>query len=184
MKTISKSFRFIIYAILTVLVIINVTIFLKSVLFPKEVPSIFGYKPFVVMTDSMKDEFDKGDLIFSKTVKYSELEKGDIISFKDTKNIVVTHRIYEEVEENGSICYITKGDNNNAEDKGKVCSKEYEGKYVGKIAKLGYLVLFIQKPFGFILMMLIIITICFIIYFSSGEDEDVDRDLFKDEEEE
>lgn len=176
MKAIDKIFRFIIYTILTILVFINIIIFIKSVFFPRQVPSIFGYKPFIVMTDSMKDEFEKGDLVFSKVIKYDELEKGDIISYRDSKDVVITHRIINEVDKNGSICYIVKGDNNKTEDKGEVCSKQFEGKYVGKIARLGYLVLFIQEPFGFTLMMLIIVMICFIIYFSSGEKETIDEE--------
>jgi signal peptidase len=185
MKIIGKVFRFIIYTILTILVIINLVIFVKSVFFPKQVPSIFGYKPFVVMSNSMNDEFKKGDLIFSKVVDYDELEEGDVISFRNDKDFVTTHRIYEVTEKNGSICFITKGDNNNKEDKGLVCSDSYEGKYVGKIEDLGNIILFIKEPWGFISMMSIIITICLIIYFTSGERESLDKEeLFLDNEEE
>lgn len=172
MKYIWKVIKAILYTILTILVVINVTIFIKSVFFPKQVPSILGYKPFIVMSNSMKDEFAKGDLIISKVVDYNDLEKGDIISFKTSKKFVVTHRIYEEVDENGSICYITKGDNNNAEDSGLVCSKDFEGKYIKKYAGVGTVLVFIQQPFGFAMMMLIIIIICLIIYFSGNDNED------------
>lgn len=185
MKIIGKILKTIIYTILTVLVIINVIIFIKSVFFPKQVPSILGYKPFIVMSDSMKDEFKKGDLIISKNTPYDELEKGDIISFKDSKNFVTTHRIYEVTEKNGSICFVTKGDNNNKEDKGLTCSKEYEGKYIKKIAGLGSVILFIKTPLGFGLMMFAIIIICLIIYFSSDNEEvDEDKLYFSEEEEE
>lgn len=173
MKSIVKILKAIIYTILTILVIINVTIFIKSVFYPKEVPSIFGYKPFVVMSDSMKDEFQKGDLIISKVTEYDELEKGDIISYRNSKDFITTHRIYEVTEKNGSICFITKGDNNNKEDKGLTCAKSYEGKYIKKIAGLGNVILFIQKPFGFIMMMLVIVIICLIIYFSGNDEEEL-----------
>lgn len=180
MKTIWKIIKTIIYTILTILVIINVTIFIKSVFFSKQVPSILGYKPFIVMSNSMKDEFGKGDLIISKDVPYNELEKGDIISFRISKKFITTHRIYEEVEKDGSICFVTKGDNNNIEDKGIVCEKDYEGKYIKKIAGLGSVIAFIQEPFGFIMMMIIIVVICLIIYFSGNDNED-EKSFLKEE---
>ena len=172
MKIIVNVLKTIICAILTILVIINVTIFIKSVFFPKEIPSILGYKPFIVMSNSMKDEFKKGDLIISKVTPYDELEKGDIIAFRNKKDFVTTHRIYKEVEKNGSICFVTKGDNNNASDNGLVCKKAYEGKYIKKYAGLGSILAFIREPYGFIMMMLIIIIICLIIYFSNNEEKE------------
>jgi len=170
-ETIVKVLKAICYTILVILVIFNIIIFAKSQLFPKKVPGIFGYKPFVVLSNSMKDVFNIGDLIIVKEVNTDDLEKGDIISFRTPQDFVTTHRINSLVERKGSICYITKGDNNNSEDKDIVCPKKVEGIYVGKIPKLGGLVLFIQEPIGFAIMMIFIVIVCLLIYFSNYDDE-------------
>ena len=166
-----KILKAICYTILVILVILNITIFLKSQLFPKEVPSVLGYKPFVVLSNSMKKVFNVGDLIIVKKVNTDDLEKGDIISFRTPQDFVTTHRINELVEKDGSICYVTKGDNNNSVDKDIVCPKKVEGIYIGKIPKLGGAVLFIQEPFGFAVMMIFIIIVCLLIYFSNYDDK-------------
>ena len=50
---------------------------------------LFGYKAFIVLTDSMsKTDFDAGDLVLVKEVDPSTLAEGDIIAFisQDSSN--------------------------------------------------------------------------------------------------
>ena len=166
-----KSIKIFFVTILTILVIINVVIFAKSKLFPKEVPSIFGYKPFIVLSGSMNGTFNYGDLIIVKEVDTKTLKVGDVVSFRNSADFVTTHRIIKNSSLNKK-CYVTKGDNNNEKDLEEVCSKEIEGKYLFRIPALGSLVLFIQKPLGFIILMAIIAIICIYIYFSNNEKEE------------
>lgn len=166
-----KILKIFFVTILTLLVIINVVIFAKSKLFPKEVPSIFGYKPFIVLSGSMRGTFNYGDLIVTKEIDTKELKVGDVISFRNSKDFVTTHRIVGMSSTN-SKCYITKGDNNNDRDLEEVCPKQVEGKYLYKIAGLGNIVLFIQRPIGFIIMMSMIIVLCIYIYFSDKPQKD------------
>ena len=56
------------------------------------------------------------DVIFITNTSKENLEVGDIISFK-TGNYINTHRIVRIEEKNGEEVYITKGDNNNSEDR-------------------------------------------------------------------
>lgn len=45
--------------------------------------SIFGYKAFIVLSDSMSaTDFDVGDLIISQEVDPATLKEGDIISYQ------------------------------------------------------------------------------------------------------
>ena len=47
--------------------------------------NIFGYKMFIVLSDSMKKtDFDAGDLVLVKEVDPSTLQVGDIISYQST----------------------------------------------------------------------------------------------------
>ena len=62
--------------------------------------NIFGYKAFIVRSDSMsKTDFSAGDLVFTKNVDPSTLQVGDIITFqstnKDNYGEIVTHKIRE-----------------------------------------------------------------------------------------
>lgn len=157
--------------ILSILVIVNVVIFAKSILFPKMVPSIFGYKPFIVLSGSMKGTFNYGDMIVVKDIDPKEIEIGDVISFRNSKDFVTTHRIVDKSKTN-SKCYVTKGDNNNGNDLDEVCPKQVEGKYLYRIAGLGSVILFIHEPIGFIIMMAMIIILCIYIYFSGKPEED------------
>ena len=84
------------------------------------VPSVLGYVPLSVQSDSMIPEFEKGDLIISKAVDDSTaLEKGDIITYQTTiegEKVLNTHRIVDVTETDGFVFYTTKGDNNDIED--------------------------------------------------------------------
>lgn len=60
--------------------------------------SLFGYKAFIVLSDSMsKTDFKAGDLVLVKAVDPSTLKEGDIIAYtsQNTSNYgeTVTHKI-------------------------------------------------------------------------------------------
>ena len=73
-----------IFVVLIVFVAIGMMIFtVVSVnTFNRSDRSLFGYKAFIVLSDSMsKTDFDAGDLIFVKEVDdYATLKEGDIVS--------------------------------------------------------------------------------------------------------
>ena len=149
--------------VLSFILIINVYIMIQTKTNPNAVPSIFGFKPFIVLSGSMKPQFDVGDLIIIKKTDSDLLKKGDVIAFRDKENYVTTHRIIEIVNQNNKTCFETKGDNNNTKDESVVCKDTIEGKYHSKISKAGNLVLFIQKPMGFAIMMLTIFSIGLVV---------------------
>lgn len=163
MKKVLKTIEYIIYGLLVVILCLNVIIMVKAHLYPNKIPSVFGYKPFVVLSGSMQSNINIGDLVFVREVDSNKLEKNDIIAFRDGK-IVTTHRIIDVINENGNTCFKTKGDNNNVADDDLVCSESIEGKYVFKINKLGNLIIFIQQPAGFFVMMLSILLIGVLVF--------------------
>ena len=184
MKRIVKILKISIIVILAIILILNISIMIQSKIHPDQVPSVFGYKPFVVTSGSMESSINIGDLVFVKNVNYDELKVNDIIAFKGKDDIVTTHRIVEEVEVDNEKCFKTKGDNNNTIDDEVVCKGKVEGIYSGKIAKVGEFILFIQKPLGFIVMMLTILIICILIYFISNRNANkLDEEELKEFEE-
>lgn len=139
--------------ILIPILIINITLIVKSYTNQDEVPSIGGYLPLIVLTDSMYPEIESGDLIICHTVKAEEVEVGDVIAFFDPAGngtSIVTHRVIEVIEENGIYQFRTKGDNNNTEDKDLVPGENLVGEYRSRIGGAGNVALFMQSTTGLI----------------------------------
>ena len=150
MKTFLKVLKYIGISILVILATIFAYIFIQTKVNPDKVPSLFGYKPFIVLSGSMETEIYKGDLVIVKDINPSDLKENDIIAFREDKKHVVTHRIIEVSNESGETKFITKGDNNNTKDDGSVKFDQVEGKYLFKIKGFGNVLLVLQRPFTLI----------------------------------
>ena len=87
----------IVICLLLIVLMINVYVMIQAKSKPNSVPSVFGYKPFIVLSGSMETEIYVGDLVFVKEVDPSTLQVNDIIAFRDSDNLVTTHRIINVV---------------------------------------------------------------------------------------
>ena len=144
------------------ILVMNVTIIIKSYINPDQVPDFFGIKPLVVLSGSMEPEIREGDLAISKTVDPASLKVGDIISFKEG-SAIVTHRIVQLTTKDGQPAFVTKGDANNVHDGNAITYSQVEGIYVFSIGKIGYLAMFMQTPVG--MLVFVGVPVCgFIIY--------------------
>lgn len=131
------------------------------------VPSVLGYVPLSVQSDSMIPEFEKGDLIISKAVDDSTaLEKGDVITYQTEimgEDALNTHRIVDVTETGGVEFYTTKGDNNNIEDSEPVARVSVAAKWEGiKLEGWGNAYDFLTSQFGFFFVILLPLIIFFI----------------------
>lgn len=174
MEKFKKIISIIILVIALPILFVNVVILADSALHPEEVPSFFGYKPFIVLSGSMRNVINEGDLVLSKECDTSNLKVGDIISFKE-EEIVVTHRIIDIVSENGEKHFITKGDNNDAQDSGFVLAENIEGIFLFKVSGLGNVAMFLQTPIGMIVALSIPLAILICINLSSSKDSEEDE---------
>ena len=136
---------------------------------PNEIPSVFGWKPFMVLSGSMKDTIMPGDLILTKEIDALELKEGDVISFRTNKYTVITHRIINIVDEEGERKYYTKGDNNDATDRDPVCNDQIEGIYRYRSPKLGEIALNLQKPIGIVICIALPLIIVLIAQFADSK---------------
>jgi signal peptidase I len=144
--------------------IFNLTLIIKSKLYPDKIADFMGYKPFIVMSGSMETTINIGDLVIVKKVNSSSIHTGDIIAFKNG-NIVISHRVKEVINDSGIYKFKTKGDNNNVADDFIVNSDAIEGIFVNKIPGLGSILLFLGKPIGLLMVILVIIIISTALYF-------------------
>ena len=150
--------------ILLPILIVNITLIVKSYIHADEVPSVGGKFPMIVLTDSMYPVIESGDLIICNTANAEEIAEGDIISFYDPMGngtSVVTHRVLEIVKEDGKISFRTKGDNNNTEDQTLVPGDSLIGIYQIRIPKVGHVAMFMQTTTG--LMVCVVLPIVLLV---------------------
>ena len=118
--------------------------------------SIFGYKAFIVLSDSMSaTDFSAGDLVLSKEVDPSTLQVGDIISFQSTDpdnyGEVVTHKIRElTTDAEGNPGFITYGTTTGTNDENIVTYSFVLGKYQTKLPGVGKFFQFLKTTPGYI----------------------------------
>ena len=136
------------------LIIFLIIILLKvsySKFIEKEYPvKLFGFAFLVVTTGSMEPEINAGELIIIK--EFDKYEIGDIVTFIDKDDFLVTHRIICLNEEK----MITKGDNNNLLDE-DVSLNNIKGKVIIHSKALGFFVLYLLKPLIFIYLITLVI---------------------------
>lgn len=163
--------------IMVPMLLMNLWIIIQSKTNADSVPSVFGYKPFIVLSGSMETDIHKGDLIITKIVKDpTKLVVDDIIAFRDAENTVTTHRIIDIVEKEGENYFITKGDNNTSQDLNLVALTDVEGIYVGRIPGIGSMMSSLSQPTT-ILVLVLVITVAFGIGFaiSNKKQRDLER---------
>lgn len=139
--------------ILIPILVINLTLIVRSFTNTKDVPQIGGYCPLIVLTGSMEPKISSGDLIICKQIDGKDVKKGDIIAFFDPDGngtSVLTHRVVEVIEEDGKLSFRTKGDANNTEDQKPVAADKLVGIYQRKISGAGNVAMFMQTTTGLI----------------------------------
>lgn len=139
--------------ILLPILLINITLIIRSFVNPDKVPSVGGVFPLIVLTDSMYPDIQSGDLIFCRTEKPENIREGDVISFFDPAGngtSIVTHSVAEITQVNGQTAWITRGIANNADDAMPVPADKLVGVYRKRIPGLGKAVMFMQTTTGLI----------------------------------
>ncbi len=119
---------------------------------PNQKIKLFGFSIWIIDSGSMLPTLKIGDAIIIK--EQPEYEKGDMITYQVDEFYYVTHRIIEKTNEG----YVTKGDFNNIEDKGRVLPETIEGKVVFHSTILGYIV-----QYSWILIILLFLMIILMI---------------------
>ncbi len=125
----------------------------------KEEASIFGYKPYIVLSDSMQDTFEVGDMVISKSVDVSTLEPGDIITFSSidraNRGETVTHKIREITTYEGEQAFVTYGTTTGVDDAYPVPFANVTGEYQFRLPGMGYFFEFLRTPAGYVTLILI-----------------------------
>ena len=136
------------------ILIMNCIMIVQSMINDDEVPGIGGYSPLIVLTDSMDPTIASGDIIIVQQIDGKDVQVEDVISFFDPAGngtSVVTHRVMDLKEENGTLYFQTQGDNNNTPDRVWVSENNLVGKWTEiRIPFAGHVALFMQTTGGLI----------------------------------
>lgn len=117
----------------------SITIFI-TIAFICFMLGFFKYEPIAIVSNSMLPTYARGDVVIyeKKTPEaLKKLENGCIIIYK-VGNITVAHRITKMINDNDTILYETKGDNNDSADARLVSIEQILGVYVCSIQYMGY----------------------------------------------
>lgn len=165
MRKISKIINNI---ILGVLIIVLLCICYSRFIKKEEMVTLLGKGFLVIVTESMSPTIESGDFIIISEEKI--YEEGDIVTYLDDANMIVTHRIVEINDDT----FIAKGDNNNIEDNEEDIKNIY-GKVILKSSVIGFFVLYLLKPC--LMIYIIYLIISEIIYMSKNKDNVVEKDV-------
>lgn len=107
--------------------------------------SIGGVRIFMIISESMKDEYEIGDILVSKKVPVEEINIGDNVTYRGEKmqfkDLIITHKVVEKRQMGDETYFVTRGLANNVSDPeirydqiyGKVI---YKTIFLSSIAKL------------------------------------------------
>lgn len=175
-KTISKIFN-----VILIILIYNIVVLAVFGISKMKNIDIFGYKAYIIVTNSMEPNIKIGDVVITKKVEQNELTKGDVITFKRGEE-VITHRITKIDQKEEGNEYTTRGDNNNIEDKEKVKYDMIEGKKIITIPYLGNIVRLLENRILFLIIILVLLILCF-FKIQKKEKKDIRREKKKIEDE-
>jgi signal peptidase len=120
-------------------------------------PNFLGYQLKTVLSGSMEPTFMTGSVIAVKPVENAaNLKKDDIITFKESEDKLITHRIVEVNKSGNQTMYVTKGDNNRSKDSSPVIAQNVVAKYSGfSIPYVGYFLDYAKSKNGTALLLIL-----------------------------
>ncbi|WP_257351361.1 signal peptidase I SipW [Pseudalkalibacillus decolorationis] len=120
-------------------------------------PNVFGYQLKTVLSGSMEPVIQTGSIIAVKPGgDMTRFEKGDVITFTDKEDRLITHRIVNVKGSDEQLHYITKGDHNDGPDREPVLPQNVTAEYKGfTIPYVGYLFNFADSKSGGALLLII-----------------------------
>ena len=106
----------------------------------------FRFGAYVIATDSMTGELNKGDVAIYEQYEDQFIQKGQVIAFEKDGSVVV-HRVVNIEIINGITRYYTKGDVNEDRDAGFITGGQIIGLVDHKLPFLGYPTLWMRSLF-------------------------------------
>lgn len=123
------------------------------------------YKPqfsvYTIVSGSMEPTINVYDVIINTKIDdIKDIKVNDVITFTSTWNVTygmtITHRVIgTKILDDGSICLVTRGDNNTQEDQVCVEEKNIIGVVKAVVPSLGKLQFFLSSSIGWLLVIIL-----------------------------
>lgn len=126
---------------------------------PDKIPSVMGFSSMSVLSGSMRPMLEPGDMIITKKPTIENIQIGDVITYRVGQGTLVTHRVVDIITENNEVKFWTQGDANNTIDTELIIAEDIVGTYLFRIPKGGYVTNFTRTPLGFILLIILPISV-------------------------
>ena len=144
--------------------------------------SIFGYRSYVIASNSMYPVLEYGDVILVKDINFDDIEIGDIITYQgnngELKNKIITHEVIDINYVNDVRVLVTKGRANTGVDP-YVYPEQIYGKFFYKYTIISFVSKIVRNKFGFVLFIFIPFGILFVLEFINMVKETKRRELEK-----
>lgn len=144
--------------------------------------SIFGYRSYVIASNSMYPVLEYGDVILVKDISFDDIEIGDIITYQgnngELKNKIITHEVIDINYVNDVRVLVTKGRANTGVDP-YVYPEQIYGKFFYKYTIISFASKIVRNKFGFVLFIFIPFGILFVLEFINMVKETKRRELEK-----
>lgn len=166
-KLLIKFVKISLNAVVALIVAFSIVYIVSMKLNPTDAPKFFGYKPYVILTNSMVPTLPVGSLVIDHVVDEDDpIPENTPITFKaelQGKEVFVTHYFRYIDTSDGYDRYMTQGEGyqEGQYDEFEIHREDIVGTYAFHIPYLGRVAMFLQSPaaltmfllWGFILMM-------------------------------
>ncbi|MBP3428117.1 MAG: signal peptidase I [Clostridia bacterium] len=139
---------------------------------------VLGVQVYGVLSGSMEPTYPTGSMIYVRAVDSADLRVNDVITFSNSPNVIVTHRIVEVVPDEANptiVRYRTKGDANNDVDAALVNASNVIGKALFCIPMLGYVASYIQQPPGIYVAIVVCGLMIAFVFYTDSLDEKMNK---------
>jgi len=176
----------IIFKIVKVLMYIAVVLLLIVILVQRVTKNNFsvgGVRIFMIVSESMKGEYEIGDILISKSVPADKINVGDNVTYLgevgNFDGLIITHKVINKQERDGSIIFTTKGIANSAADP-EIEYDQIYGKVIYRTHILSFLGKLMSKQWSYYVLFAVVgivvsIEIVSSMFESDEEEEENDR---------
>ena len=149
------------YAIIVILLIVGVVLvayFVDYKIYDSKMQTPL-YGAYVIVSGSMEPLIKVRDAVIIKRTTEDNIKVGDVVTYRSYDpafyGILITHRVINIEEQDGKKIYVTKGDNNETNDRMPVSFEQIQGKVVMRVPKIGYIKYFLVDYYGWIIAVVI-----------------------------